>query len=84
MPKDEPVCIIDFCGSYHSKKYGHVYPFSYSADWLPNESLVYFTGAWSGIEPMPAMTEPTEEQVERWANARRDFELVLDQLYKGE
>ena len=85
MPNPEvSICIVDFCGGYHSERHGYVSPFSYSADWFPTEHLVHFTGAWCEVAPMPTKdSEPTKAAVEQWANARCDFDKVLDTYFES-
>lgn len=64
--EDDSVCVMDFAGSYTSKKYGRIYPFNCWADWYPQKKAVVFGGAYADVPDMPATKEPTEAAVERW------------------
>lgn len=63
---DDSVCVMDFAGSYNSKKHGRIYPFNCWADWYPQKKVVVFGGAYADVPDMPAAKEPTEAAVERW------------------
>lgn len=64
MTEQEPsVCIQDFCGSYEP---GHL-PIQFWADYFPQRDVTVFGGYWHDVPDMPSETEPTEEQVQEWA-----------------
>lgn len=59
----DDICIEDFCG-YISP--GH-FPYSYAADYCPQDHVVRFTGDWSDVPDMPSETVPDESAVHAWA-----------------
>lgn len=62
MKELKSVCIEDFCGSWRG------IPVSFWADYFPELSTTYFGGDWSFVPPMFSSDEPTNENVNRWAN----------------
>ena len=60
---EESICIVDFNGYIHP---GH-FPTSFWADWWVADKVVTFGGDWCDVPDMPSEMEPTEAEVEAWA-----------------
>lgn len=58
----EPVCVVDFCG-----RWNRIPMVQFWADWYPADRIVRFGGWWEDLPPMPADSEPTDDDVTFWA-----------------
>ena len=58
---ESSVCIVDFCGNDSG------FPTSFSADYYPAIKALRFSGDWSEVPDMPALSEPTQAKAYQWA-----------------
>ena len=61
---DDWVCVVDFCGNFTFTGYHE--PANFCADWSPSRAEVRFGGQWHAVPPMPAVSEPSEDEVHAW------------------
>jgi hypothetical protein len=68
---ENAICLEDFQGSIDfGGCHGEI---TYWADWCPADKMVYFGGAWGVVPDLPALVQPTLDEVVAHVEAHDGF-----------